>query len=59
MIEIKPSQEIADIRGVEVGKDVVSPAIHTAFDSSISLLRFIDALREVSGKPVEFANSWS
>lgn len=51
----KVTEEIAKIRGVEVGKDVLSPPWHTAFDSPIGLLHFVKKLREASGgKPVGF-----
>ncbi len=51
----KVSQEIADIRLVEVGKDVISPPYHTAFSNPIGLLEFLKRLRELSGgKPVGF-----
>jgi glutamate synthase domain-containing protein 2 len=49
----KVTQEIALIRGVPVGKDVVSPPYHTAFYTPMELLQFISKLRELSGgKPV-------
>ena len=52
---VKVTQEIADIRGVAVGKDVISPPAHTAFSSPQGLLEFITHLRELSGgKPVGF-----
>lgn len=50
----KVTAEIAQIRGVEIGKDVVSPPDHTAFRNPIELLQFIDELRQISGKPVGF-----
>ncbi|MEE9309821.1 MAG: FMN-binding glutamate synthase family protein [Cocleimonas sp.] len=51
----KVTQEIADIRGVEIGKDVISPPAHSAFSSPKSLLEFVAHLRELSGgKPVGF-----
>jgi glutamate synthase domain-containing protein 2 len=51
----KVSQEIANIRGVKMGEDCVSPAMHTAFDSPLSLMQFIATLRRLSGgKPVGF-----
>lgn len=51
----KVTQEIADIRGVEPGKTVVSPPAHTTFNTPIGLLEFIARLRELSGgKPVGF-----
>lgn len=51
----KVSQEVADIRGVEVGKDVISPGKHSEFSSPQGLLLFIQKLRELSDyKPVGF-----
>ncbi len=51
----KVSQEISEIRGVEIGKDVISPPAHTAFDTPKELLTFINQLRDLSGgKPVGF-----
>ncbi len=50
----KVSAQVAEIRGVEEGKDVVSPPMHSAFSSPIELLGFIAELREISGKPVGF-----
>lgn len=51
----KLTQEIADIRGVPMGHDVLSPPAHTAFDSPKGLLEFVKQLRELShGKPVGF-----
>ena len=51
----KVSPEIAAARGVPVGLDCVSPARHSAFDSPIGLLQFVDRLRRLSGgKPTGF-----
>lgn len=51
----KVSAEIAATRGVEVGRDCVSPAAHTAFSTPIELLEFVARLRELSGgKPAGF-----
>ena len=51
----KLTQEIADIRHVPLGQDVVSPPAHSAFDSPVGLLEFVEKLRELSGaKPVGF-----
>jgi glutamate synthase domain-containing protein 2 len=51
----KVTPEIAEARGVEMGKDVVSPASHSAFSTPIEMLEFIDRLRKLSGgKPVGF-----
>ena len=51
----KVTIEIARARGVQVGEDCVSPARHSAFDSPIGLLQFVDKLRQLSGgKPTGF-----
>ncbi|VAW75167.1 Ferredoxin-dependent glutamate synthase [hydrothermal vent metagenome] len=52
---IKLTQEIADIRHVPMGHDVVSPPAHAAFSTPAGLLEFVARLRELSGgKPVGF-----
>ncbi|MBT8234672.1 MAG: FMN-binding glutamate synthase family protein [Bacteroidia bacterium] len=48
----KISKEIAEIRGVEVGKDVLSPPNHTAFTNVPELLEFIEQIAEQTGLPV-------
>jgi glutamate synthase domain-containing protein 2 len=51
----KVTPEIARIRLVEMGQDVVSPPYHTAFNNPIGLTQFIKKLRELSGgKPIGF-----
>ena len=51
----KVSTQIAEIRGVSVGEDVISPPAHTAFSTPKELLEFVVRLRELSGgKPVGF-----
>jgi glutamate synthase domain-containing protein 2 len=51
----KISAEISRIRGVPMGEDCISPPAHSAFDSPIGLLEFVQRLRELSGgKPVGF-----
>jgi glutamate synthase domain-containing protein 2 len=51
----KVTPEIAEIRGVPVGKDVISPPSHSAFEGPEGLLHFVQQLRELSGgKPVGF-----
>jgi glutamate synthase domain-containing protein 2 len=51
----KVTTEIAKIRGVEVGKTVLSPSGHSAFDSPEGLLKFVQKLRKISGgKPTGF-----
>jgi glutamate synthase domain-containing protein 2 len=48
----KVTPEIAEIRGVEIGVGVHSPAYHSAFHDVNSLLRFIEQLAENTGLPV-------
>lgn len=51
----KVNDEIAKIRLVEKGKDVMSPPYHTAFTNPIELCNFIKKLRDLSGgKPIGF-----
>lgn len=50
----KVNEEVAAIRGVKVGQDVVSPPGHSAFDTPLELMEFVQDLREISGKPVGF-----
>jgi glutamate synthase domain-containing protein 2 len=52
---VKLTEEIAHIRHVPMGHDVISPAAHTAFDSPRGLLEFVSQLRQLcGGKPVGF-----
>ncbi|WP_158978347.1 FMN-binding glutamate synthase family protein [Cellulophaga sp. L1A9] len=48
----KITPELAEIRGVEVGKDVLSPATHKAFKSVPELLQLIEKIAEETGLPV-------
>lgn len=51
----KITPEIAAIRLVEMGQDVLSPTAHTAFSTPVELMHFIATLRRLSGgKPVGF-----
>jgi glutamate synthase domain-containing protein 2 len=51
----KVSPEIAKARGVALGQDCISPALHSAFSTPLELLHFIERLRTLSGgKPVGF-----
>ena len=51
----KVTPEIARIRHISVGKDVISPPSHNAFDSPLGLMKLIGRMRELSGgKPVGF-----
>ncbi len=51
----KVTEEIAKIRLVEMGKDVLSPPYHTAFSDPQGLLHYVAKLRDLSGgKPIGF-----
>ena len=48
----KITKEIAEIRGVEVGKDVLSPSTHKAFNTVPELMQLIEDIAEATGLPV-------
>jgi glutamate synthase domain-containing protein 2 len=51
----KVTAEIAETRGIPIGKDCLSPARHSAFSTPIEMMEFIGQLRRLSGgKPVGF-----
>ncbi len=51
----KLTKEIAAIRKVPLGQDVISPPTHSAFKNPIEMMHFLQQLRELSGgKPVGF-----
>ena len=51
----KVTIEIAQARDVPPGQDCISPASHSAFDTPVQMLEFIDRLRDLSGgKPTGF-----
>lgn len=51
----KVTAEIAEIRNVKMGEDVLSPPFHKEFNSPIGLLEFLKKLRDLSdGLPVGF-----
>jgi glutamate synthase domain-containing protein 2 len=51
----KLTEEIARVRKVPMGKDVLSPIAHSTFDTPVGLLHFVKKLRELSGgKPIGF-----
>ena len=51
----KNTPEIAAIRGVPVGKAVLSPPGHSSFSNPVEMMQFIGQLRDLSGgKPVGF-----
>ena len=51
----KVTEEISKIRNVPMGEDVLSPPHHSAFNTPLELIKFIEALRQLSeGKPVGF-----
>lgn len=48
----KITKQIAEIRGVEIGKDVLSPPNHSAFSNVKEMVDFIEAIAEATGLPV-------
>lgn len=48
----KITPQIAKIRGVEVGKDVLSPPNHKAFSTIPEMVDFIEEIAEATGLPV-------
>jgi glutamate synthase domain-containing protein 2 len=48
----KITKEIAEIRGVEIGKDVLSPPNHKAFSNVPEMVDFIEQIAETTGLPV-------
>ena len=51
----KVTPEIAEIRGVPVSEDCLSPPSHSAFNTPVEMMHFIAQLRQLSdGKPVGF-----
>jgi glutamate synthase domain-containing protein 2 len=49
----KVSKEVAEIRLVPMGEDVISPPAHSTFSTPIEMMNFIRRLRDLSGgKPV-------
>lgn len=51
----KVSREIAETRGIPVGKDCISPAAHSSFSTPLQMMVFLAELRELSdGKPIGF-----
>jgi glutamate synthase domain-containing protein 2 len=50
----KVTPEIAEIRGIRVGQDAISPNRHPDINNNVDLLDMIARIRETSGKPVGF-----
>ncbi|WP_404478305.1 FMN-binding glutamate synthase family protein [Novosphingobium sp. BL-52-GroH] len=51
----KVTPEIAETRGVPMGRDCISPSSHSAFSTPLEMMAFIVQLRTLSGgKPVGF-----
>ena len=48
----KVTPEIAEARGVPVGKDVISPSLHSAFSNTDELIDFVERISDASGLPV-------
>jgi glutamate synthase domain-containing protein 2 len=51
----KVTAEIAETRGIPLGRDCISPPRHSAFSTPVEMMEFVARLRELSkGKPVGF-----
>lgn len=50
--EAKMTKEIRQVRGLKAGEDSVSPGYHTAFNSTYSLVSFIEKIASETGLPV-------
>ena len=48
----KVTPEISAIRGVPMGKDVISPSFHSAFSNPDGLLDFVERIADATGLPV-------
>ncbi|MGB3590547.1 MAG: FMN-binding glutamate synthase family protein [Nonlabens sp.] len=48
----KITDEIAEIRNVEKGQDVISPPYHSAFDGMQGLIDFVEKIADATGLPV-------
>ncbi len=48
----KITKQIAEIRGVQIGKDVLSPSTHSAFSTIPELLDFVEHIAQETGLPV-------
>lgn len=48
----KITKEIAEIRHIPMGKDVISPAAHSAFSNVREMVLFIEAMADATGLPV-------
>lgn len=50
----KVTEEIANIRGIKIGEDALSPNRHPDINNANELLDMIDKVRRITGKPVGF-----
>lgn len=53
----KITKEIAEIRHIPMGQDVVSPSSHSAFSNPSELLDFIETIADATGLPVGFKSA--
>ncbi|HEY9117081.1 MAG TPA: FMN-binding glutamate synthase family protein [Roseivirga sp.] len=53
----KITKEIAEIRHIPMGQDVVSPSSHSAFSNPSELLDFIETVANATGLPVGFKSA--
>lgn len=50
----KVTEEIANIRGLEIGQDAISPNRHSELNNNADLLDMIQRVRQITQKPVGF-----
>lgn len=53
----KITKEIAEIRGIPLGQDILSPVNHSAFKNMPEMLEFIHTIGEATGLPVGFKSA--
>ncbi|WP_448565279.1 FMN-binding glutamate synthase family protein [Thalassotalea ganghwensis] len=50
----KVTEDIAEVRGIALGKDSISPNRHPDVRDNLSLIKKLNHIREITGKPVGF-----
>ncbi len=53
----KITREIAEIRGVPMGQDALSPSTHSAFSNVREMVDFLERIADITGLPVGFKSA--